>query len=614
MQFQLPSNLQTELLAYDPTLKVLAQQAKPKTTKKAKYPLGNIPHLIPHNVVRESDQQAAIDHINQQKAPDRYRVFTTPVDVATPQARLKVIAILYQYEQVWYAAWLPPKQQANEYVYGHAYAFKNTAAAAKTAPHHIWNNKDKCIVHEGGRGVQTFTYSMNITKEDITSKDDSGWRAYQWQAVNLYCQKGYQIRDNVTNAFEKSLRENIPTWEDSRGLFDRIRCKNIFDAIELPKQMSEFIDPKHGFTVDALVAAAEEFNVRATMTSSTYCALTSIAHIITKPAIKKLLQIHLDECTRTYNDPDNNHQKPIRQAWSTFLQVINAIDWINNIWPDCPLDYYQTYYNELLSIKLHQVRVRSIDANETILIDWLREHMPVASLFKIMCKYVEEQDSRTLWIDSDVGYARHGFHELNDTFSMAIRILKHRGELAPPKRWRINEFHDYVQAESWKIQNPNESLPQDLFPEPIKVSLELDHTVYATPENPQTYSLDTRLNYGRPIKEFISGHVVTNVINYTFFQPVDTHQLAMWGQAVRNCVGSASHYASDIKKRKHFIVLCMIDGKPTFTIQLVVDRGLMSVKQIAGVANQRLTDVQKEQYSNAFKLALREREFQLEFA
>lgn len=153
MQFQLPSNLQTELLPYDPTLKVLAKQAAPKTApKKSKYPLGNIPHLIPHNVVRESDQQAAIDHINQQLAPNRYRVFTTPVDVATPQARLKVIAILYHYEQVWYAAWLPPKQQADEYVYGYGYAFKNTSAASKTAPLHIWNSKDKCITHDIGRG------------------------------------------------------------------------------------------------------------------------------------------------------------------------------------------------------------------------------------------------------------------------------------------------------------------------------------------------------------------------------------------------------------------------------------------------------------------------------
>lgn len=577
MRFQLPSNLQTELIAYDPTLKVLAQQAKPKTTKKAKYPLGNIPHLIPHNVVRESDQQAAIDYINQQAAPDRCRVFTTPVDVATPQARLKVIAILYHYEQVWYAAWLPLKQEADQYVYGHAYAFKNTSAAAKTAPNHIWTSKDRCIVHDIGRGSQLFTYSMNITEEDITAKDQYGFSDYAWRAANLYCQKGYQIRDNVVSAFEKSLRENIPTWEDSRGLFDRMRCKNVFDTLDIPRQLSECVDLKHGLTVDGLVAAAEKFNASATITSSTYCTLASIKHIITKPAIKKLLQAPLDQCMARYNNPNNTHQKPIKQAWSTFLQVINSIEWINNVWPDCPLDYYQNYYQELLAIKLHQVRVRTIDSDDgRLLINWLREHMPVASLFKIMRKYLEEQDTSSLWVDSDVGYARHGFHELNDTFSMAIRILKHHGKLEPPKRWRLNEFHDYVQAESWKIQNPKESLHQDLFPEPIRVT-----------RNGEAWS---------------------------FFQPVDTHQLAMWGQAVRNCVGSASHYANDIKKRKHFIVLCMIDGKPMFTIQLVVDQGMMSVKQIAGVANQRLTEDQRESYAEAFRQVLQQREKQLQSA
>jgi len=37
MQFQLPQHLQTELLAYDPKLKALARQSRPKTaTKKAK--------------------------------------------------------------------------------------------------------------------------------------------------------------------------------------------------------------------------------------------------------------------------------------------------------------------------------------------------------------------------------------------------------------------------------------------------------------------------------------------------------------------------------------------------------------------------------------------------
>jgi len=65
------------------------------------------------------------------------------------------------------------------------------------------------------------------------------------------------------------------------------------------------------------------------------------------------------------------------------------------------------------------------------------------------------------------------------------------------------------------------------------------------------------------------------------------------------------------ERAKHFIVLCMIDGKPTFTIQLDVSMGVMNVVQIAGVANQRLSVDQHEQYSTAFKEALQSREKQL---
>ncbi len=567
MQFALPSNLQTELLAYDPTLKVLAKQTKKTTTKKSKYPLGNIPHLIPHNVVRESDQQAAIDHINQQSAPDRYRVFTTPVDVATPQARLKVIAILYHYEQVWYAAWLPPKKEADQYVYGHGYAFKNTAAAAKTAPHHIWTSKDKCVAHQIGRGYETFTYMENVTKDQITVNDSNGWFSYPWKAGNLYCQKGYDINQNAVLKFEESLRENIPVWEDSRGLFDRIRCKDVFDAADIPSPLKNHLDVSQGLTINNIINAADAFRREALYTSAVYAGISSIKHIITTPAIRKALQAELDKATENYNNPDNKRRDTIKQPFNTFVQICNSIHWIQMIWGDCPVDYYQTYMHELKHIKLSNIRTSGN------LLVWICEHMPVASMFTMLRKHLEQRDLNG-YVDSDVGYSRQNFFELNDTFSMIIRILDAGKTLEPPKRWRITEFHDYVQAESWKIQNPKEALHQDLFPEPIRVSVGNE--------------------------------------SWSFFQPVDTHQLAMWGQAVRNCVGSASHYADDIKKRKHFIVLCMIDGKPSFTIQLVVDQGLMSVKQIAGIANQRLTDEQKDQYTDAFKVALQQRESQLQ--
>jgi hypothetical protein len=575
MQFALPSNLQTELIAYDPTLKVLAKQANKPAAKKPTYPLGKIPCLIPTHIVREADQQDVIAQINQRPAPQRYQVFTTPVDVATPQARLKVIAILYHYEQVWYAAWLPSKKEKDDYVFGHAYAFKNTSTTHKIAPTWIWNSKDDCVVHDIGRGSQLFVHSKVVTKADICGQNYDSWRSYPWRAGNLYCQKGYTIRDNVVTEFDNSLREDLPTWEDSRGLFDRIRCKNIFDAAEIPSMMSKHLDETQGLTVDNFIAGSLAFKEEHGYSSITYSIVTRIQHIVAKPTIKKLLQAELNRSIDAYNDPNNKHQQPIKQGFLTFVQILNSIEWINNIWPDCPIDYYQTYFKELKYLRLTEVRVRNGATQEPCLINWLRAHMPIASLFTIMRKYLDRQltEYNGRWVDSDVGYQRQRFGELNDTFSMMSKILDAGKTLEPPKRWRLTEFHDYVQSEAWKIENPKESLRQDLFPEPIKVK-RLDNV-------------------------------------WTFFQPIDTHQLSMWGQAVRNCVGSASHYADDIKKRKHFIVLCMIDSKPTFTIQLVVDQGMMSVKQIAGVGNQRLTDDQREAYTEAFREVLQQREKQL---
>ena len=193
--------------------------------------------------------------------------------------------------------------------------------------------------------------------------------------------------------------------------------------------------------------------------------------------------------------------------------------------------------------------------------------MPVASFFQIISKHVESNKA---------DFERHGFiyfYNWNDTTSMLGSLLEAGKNVEPPKRWRITEFHDHVQAESWKIKNTNVNLPQDLFPNPVRVQIE-DKT-------------------------------------WSFFQPHDLHQLASWGQAVRNCVGSAKHYADDVKKKKHFIVLALIDGKPTYTIQLEVDMGLMSVKQIAGVSNASLTSEEREAYTKAFGVALKQHEEEL---
>jgi hypothetical protein len=513
MQFHLPSNLQQELLAYDPKLKALAkQQEGKKPTNKAKYPLGKIPYLIPEDVVRFSYQDDAIERINASAAPNRYHRFTKVVDVATPQARTITTAIIYHFEQCWYAAWLPPKGQEDNYVYGYAYGFKDTAAAAKVLPRMIWTSKEKCTQHELGRGSIAYTYSTCITKEMIVAGDDTrNWRV---AGVASYYQKGREIHACV-NQFESQLMTTIPTWTDCRSMFDRIKCKSILDALEFPSALTNVIEDRSTFQLTV------------------------------------------------------EHRKYIKYGYKEFEQTTNSIYMIHQIWPDCPVDYYRTYFEELRVTNLNHLRTTDK------LVDWLREHMPVSSFFNMMRKYVEQskKEDRRMSTFSDHEYFIYSWFEMNDTFSMMARIFQDDKQIEAPKRWRMPDFHDYVQAEAWKVTNRKEALHQDLFPQPIKVN--------------------------------VSGS------DWTFFQPVDTHQLAQWGQAVRNCVGSAGRYADDIKKRKHFIVLCMIDSKPTFTIQLDVSMGVMNVIQIAGVANQRLSVDQHEQYSTAFKQALQSRESEL---
>jgi hypothetical protein len=55
----------------------------------------------------------------------------------------------------------------------------------------------------------------------------------------------------------------------------------------------------------------------------------------------------------------------------------------------------------------------------------------------------------------------------------------------------------------------------------------------------------------------------------------------------------------------------MIDNKPTFTIQLAVDQGMMSVKQIAGVGNRSLESWERDAYTEAFREVLQLRESEL---
>lgn len=225
-----------------------------------------------------------------------------------------------------------------------------------------------------------------------------------------------------------------------------------------------------------------------------------------------------------------------------------------------------------------QAELLAIDRYITLkAITWLRTNMQPSSFFNIINKYhADSRRERGGYANKETNVVTYFISEWHDTMSMLDDVLSSNIPIAAPRRWRLMEFHDHVQVEAWKIKHPNVDLPQDLFPAPVKVEVG-----------------DER---------------------WSFFQPHDTHQLSSWGQAVRNCVGNAKDYAEGVRKKKHFIVLCMVDGKPQFTVQLKVDMGMMTVSQIVGMSNQRLTEEQKDAYTQAFGKALHSRNDELKSA
>jgi hypothetical protein len=567
MQFQLPTNLQTKLIAYDPQLKALTRTEKQSTTKKSKYPLGNPVDLIPNDIITADRLQDAIDAINKEQAPGRYREFTKVTTKGTITH-----AVLYHYEQIWYAAWLPPNGKEADYIYGYTYAYKDTATVRKVLPRALCMATDDCVNKPSGKST-FITYTQQVTKQDvINGKDTRNWNI---PSMHRYAQKSQRMYEPI-DRFEKQIEMSIPQWKDSRNIFERIKTTCIAEVLtrdfnnchctEYWKDINKF---KWLPSVDIIFSFINNQDVHSSYNvfSEDLYGYKSILHILDTPYFRKWIQNKCNESIESFNNPDTDTRISITQPWGMIFHLCKQIKTVHNIWGDkCPLDYYQTNLDVLLGVSYN------FSYSKDYACPWLIKHMPVASFFALVNKFYETKKDNTssYYFTNKIGLHQYPFRELEDTLSMVETILKDKGELAPPKRWRITEFHDYVQAEAWKISNANEKLPQDLFPTPIKVQ--------------------------------------HNDEQWTFIQPIDTHQLAAWGQAVRNCVGNATNYAEGVRKKQHFIVLCMIDNKPQFTVQLKVSMGMMTVDQIAGISNARLTDEQRESYTKVFGQALQQRE------
>ena len=539
MQFQLPSNLQQHLVKYDPELKKVIAAAKPKVTRNT---LGLPDDIIPPHIVSKEELLQAVTNINADPVEDRYRVFQKDTG--------EVKAIIYHIESLWVAAWLP--KSGENYIYGISFAFKPGAYKKINIPYgknERLFNMDNVITKKYGR-IDFCTWTDYITKDSI----ETGLTTPYWiHNATSYKQKLIQIRRGI-KLFTDQLQQTIPHWKDGG-------THNIFKRL----------DPKTNNYKYILRILEARFSVPGLELYKWYLDADN-TYILDTPWFKRYINTESQKIIDAFNHPDTKSPDVLVDIHEDITKILTWINKILNIWPACPVDYLQTAINNDTFKTLTMYSLYYSLSSPDLVHAWLNTYLPVESFFKIITKFTEEWLSRCTNLPQTTKQ-RATFDSLRDTIAMLDQILTAGETIDPPKRWRIEEFHDHIQTKAWTIKNPNQELPQDLFPTPIKV-------------------LDEEQNW-------------------TFFQPKDTHQLSQWGQAVRNCVGTADSYANNVKAKKAFIVLCMCNNKPQFTVLLKVSDGVMHVDQIVGLSNARLNDIERNLYENMFSKALQLREEEL---
>jgi len=536
MQFQLPSNLQQHLVKYDPELKKVIAAAKPKVIRNN---LGLPDDIIPPHIVSKEELLQAVTNINTELVEGRYRVFQKDTG--------EVKAIIYHIESLWVAAWLP--KPGEDYIYGISFAFKPGAFKKLTIPYGKDGrlfNMDNVITKKYGR-IDLCTWTDYITKDSI----GAGLTTPYWEHnATKYKHKLVQIKRGI-KLFTDQLQQTIPHWKEdgTHKMFKRLNPKT--NNYRYILRILEELPSVPG--VELYQSYLDDNN----------------KHILDTPWFKRYINTESQKIIDAFHDPDTKSPEVLVDMHEDIKKILAWINVVLKIWPACPIDYLQTAISNNIFKTLTSYSLYYSLSSPDLVHAWLNTYLPVESFFKIITKFTEE------WLSKCTNYSQYNatFSSLRDTIEMLDQILTAGQTIDPPKRWRIEEFHDHIQTKAWTIKNPNQELPQDLFPTPIKV-LDEEQT-------------------------------------WTFFQPKDTHQLAQWGQAVRNCVGTADSYASNVRAKKVFIVLCMQDNKPLFTVQLKVANGLMSVDQITGLSNARLLLQEKEQYTKVFAQALKQREDEL---
>ena len=351
--------------------------------------------------------------------------------------------------------------------------------------------------------------------------------------------------------------------------------------------------------------------------------------MVEKPYFRKMLHFALKHSQDRLEASGDQTMEFVTVPIERTLHMINWVNYILSVWPDTPIDHFQTYEEYLMLVRVPS-SMKDMDyyrsrgaynrsdwlENQSKMVEikkkYLRQ-MPVKTFFEIIKKRAEEykaDEHSSYEFESQMHTHMAYFREWTDTMSLLDDIIGSKAlegtgletagrdvamtagpldmksvEISKPRRWRLTEFHDHLMGIQWKTRNEDFNLPQDLFAKPVKVTWQ------------QAYEGTLVGDFGREMWSEKENSVIS------FFQPITSHQLADWGRAVRNCVGNSS-YAGAINRKRYFIVLAMVDHKPRYTIQLKLSDGVLVVDQIADIGNRRLSEPERDFVQKSIAYAL----------
>lgn len=510
LNFTIPKELYKQIGEYD--------LAKPKKFKsvpanvKPIFPKAGIPEqLIPEEIYPKDLLLNAISTLNNTQNDSYLRTITFTHNN-------KEIAITKQSNKYWSAIWF--EREGDEVIFNYSIALRDlksykTGSSAKLFQKLEINEEDFTKVTHNKKAY--LYYHKQVTKQDLIDRKYNSKHLIfnQYNADPFYetfkhkLRKVINIWENtgVFCAYNESLASFLGIW-DQRDNFSWVPT---FEWVMENKSLPERIK--------------EKFNT---------------------PFFRKKICPILQRIIDNYNSSDFNCKDA--ELKFNYLEVFS---WIDTLYGDTlSVDHLQQIWNAL-NFDSNEYTYFYLNSSKTSLASqWISDNVPISSFINMMSK---------------------DFNLIKDTVDMIGDIISRKPDLSYDGRWRVQEFHDWIMAEHWKLSNKNKKLPQDLFPNPVKVD------------------------------------------DLTFIQPLNTHFLAQWGKAARNCVGSSTYF-NGILKKDHFIILVLEKNSPHLTIQARLEDENLRIVQIKKTCNANLNSAETAFYRQLFAKALEIRSEELKNA